>query len=69
MRCGLVEAWVYGHMVIKFADTPEPVKKPMICYRHCPEEATIVMRNPDGLTFHWCTHHAKTPICGALPVE
>jgi hypothetical protein len=64
VRCTRVESWVHGWYWVKFADTPEPVKKAYLSTRHCPEDATVTVEH-EGMTFRWCATHAKTPTCGA----
>jgi hypothetical protein len=67
-RCGHVEPWISGWSWIRFADTPEPVKRPHLSYMQCPEDATVSIDH-DGITFVWCAYHAAHPICGVPKKE
>ena len=53
----------YGFTVVKFAGEPEPLKCPLLGYRHCTEDGVTTIAHA-GMTFHWCAPHAKDPTCG-----
>ena len=65
MKCSVVELWVTGFHWVKFDTEKEPVRKPMLSCRGCPEEATHELVSPEGFRFHWCGAHAFEPICNA----
>lgn len=65
-RCGRAEAWVYGWHWVKFADVPEPVKKALIAYHRCPNDATVE-HVFDGITMKDCLKHSRDPIRWSVP--
>jgi hypothetical protein len=67
MRCTRVERWIFGYYMVKYSNEPDPIKKPLLGMRHCPEEAVVTVHH-QGFTFHWCAEHAKSPTCGAVVV-
>ena len=58
MRCTRAEAWLFGYYVVKYDTEDEPVKKPLLGVRKCPEESVVTFER-EGLTYHWCEAHAK----------
>jgi hypothetical protein len=69
MQCNRVEMWVYGFTWVKFDTEKEPVRKPFLFFRRCPEEAAWHATNEDGFQFYWCAVHAVDPTCGATVTE
>ena len=65
-KCGRVEPWVYGHIMVKFDTEKHPLPCPLLCYMPCSQDATWTARSPEGFVFHWCDKHAAEPICGAV---
>jgi hypothetical protein len=56
VRCTRAEAWIFGFYVVKYDTEKDPVKKPLLGVRHCPNEAVVSVER-DGFTFHWCEEH------------
>lgn len=37
-RCTRVERWIFGYYTVKYSDSPDPVRKPLLGMRHCPNK-------------------------------
>ena len=62
MRCTTVEMWVYGIWTVKFIDIKEPIKRPLLGYRHCPNNAVVDEMCEGYVVYHCETHstaHAR----------